>query len=242
LIGLSQQDAEAKLTQLGLNPVVGATQYSDTVPEGQVIDQSVPEGQSAAAGSTVELTISQGKKTVVIPPLANVSQQDAVAALTNLGVKYDIREEASASVAEGVVIRQSHEGPVPVGTVVTLVVSMGDKVKVPDVFGMQEAQAQQALKDAGLQTVAPNYQTQKDMPDGVNINIVKPGAVLSASPDFNTWVDRGTAVHLAVRKAGDTGLIDPSKVDLSATGEQIQQQISDARKKLKQGVQQIVGN
>jgi eukaryotic-like serine/threonine-protein kinase len=242
LIGLSQQDAEAQLNQLGLKPVVGATQYSDTVPEGEVIDQSVPEGQQVTPGSTVELTVSQGKKTVVIPPLANVTQKDAVAALTDLGVKYDVREEASASVPAGVVIRQSHEGPVPVGTVVTLVVSMGDKMKVPDMFGMPEAQAQQVLKNAGLKTVDPNYQTQKDMPSGVDINIVKPGQVLSASPDFNTWVDRGTVVHLAVRKPNNVGLVDPTNVNLTIPTDQLQQQISNAKKKLKQGVEQIIGD
>ncbi len=99
------------------------------------------------------------------------------------------------------VIEQSPEAgqEVTAGDTVTLVVSIGNKVKMPDVFGLPVEGAVSQITGAGLKVVSINYQTQKDLPPGVDINIVKPGQVLSSIPDFNTWVDKGTGVSIAVR-------------------------------------------
>ncbi|MCL5256653.1 MAG: PASTA domain-containing protein, partial [Chloroflexi bacterium] len=194
--------AKSQATQMGLKILLGSSEYSDNVPEGVILDQSIKEGDEVPQGTVVEVSVSMGKKVVNVPPLVNVSQDDATASLDKLNIGYVIQQEPSAKVPAGVVIRQSHVGEVPVGTRVTLVVSVGDKVQVPNVFGFTEKDAQKALKDAGLGTADVNYQTQKDMPPGVSIEIVAPGHVLSATPDFKEWVNRGTVVHLAVRKPG----------------------------------------
>jgi 1A family penicillin-binding protein len=72
--------------------------------------------------------------------------------------------------------------------------------RVPDVFGMPEEQALRAIREAGLVVGSVNYQTQKDMPPGVNINIVQPRHVLSVTPTYGTVLPKGSIVFVAVRK------------------------------------------
>ncbi len=72
--------------------------------------------------------------------------------------------------------------------------------RVPDVFAMPEQQALKMIRDAGLVVGGVNYQTQKDMPPGVDIRIVPPGHVLSVTPTYGTLLPRGSTVYVAVRK------------------------------------------
>ena len=59
VVGMDVDDAENALENAGLKASTNE-ESSDTVPEGQVIAQSVPQGQQRPRGSTVELTVSSG--------------------------------------------------------------------------------------------------------------------------------------------------------------------------------------
>lgn len=60
--GQSQTDAQNAITALGLTIASVKSDYSDTVPEGSVIDQSIAEGQMVNPGTGVTLTVSLGKQ------------------------------------------------------------------------------------------------------------------------------------------------------------------------------------
>jgi serine/threonine-protein kinase len=59
VVGMDVDDAENALEDAGLKASTNE-EPSDTVPEGQVIAQSVPQGQQRPRGSTIELTVSSG--------------------------------------------------------------------------------------------------------------------------------------------------------------------------------------
>ena len=59
LVGMDVDDAENALENAGLKASTNE-ESSDTVPEGQVIAQSVPQGQQRPRGSTIQLTVSSG--------------------------------------------------------------------------------------------------------------------------------------------------------------------------------------
>jgi eukaryotic-like serine/threonine-protein kinase len=59
VVGMDVDDAENALEDAGLNASTNE-EPSDTVPEGTVIAQSVPQGQQRPRGSTIELTVSSG--------------------------------------------------------------------------------------------------------------------------------------------------------------------------------------
>lgn len=81
--------------------------------------------------------------------------------------------------------------PTPQGPTATPAPPPG-KVNVPSVIGMSEEQAQQSIKNAGLATSFPNYQTQ--------FTSQPPGHVLSQQPQPGTVVNRGSTVLIAVRR------------------------------------------
>ncbi len=59
VVGMDVDDAENALEDAGLKASTNE-ESSDTVPEGQVIAQSVPQGQQRPRGTTIELTVSSG--------------------------------------------------------------------------------------------------------------------------------------------------------------------------------------
>ena len=64
--GMDAASAESKLTQSGLSAVRGSSEYSDAVPEGSVISQSVSAGSKAARNSTVTIVISKGIQSFIV--------------------------------------------------------------------------------------------------------------------------------------------------------------------------------
>jgi hypothetical protein len=76
----------------------------------------------------------------------------------------------------------------------------GNLVMAPNIIGLPEGEAQSQIRAAGLATAPPVYQTQADMPPGVDITSVPVGAVISASPLPGARIERGTVVTIAVRK------------------------------------------
>ena len=64
VVGKSEQDARSALSGIGVEVSSVSSDYSDTVPEGCVISQSISEGTYVNPGTGVTLTISLGKKVV----------------------------------------------------------------------------------------------------------------------------------------------------------------------------------
>lgn len=61
-------------------------EYSDTVKEGYVISQSLPEQTTVAIGSEIELVISSGKESVDVPDVFGKSYAEAKQMLTDSGL------------------------------------------------------------------------------------------------------------------------------------------------------------
>ncbi len=61
------------------------TKYSDTVPEGSIISQSVKAGEKVKKETQIDLIVSAGPAQITIPDLAGKSQIDAYITLLELG-------------------------------------------------------------------------------------------------------------------------------------------------------------
>lgn len=73
------------------------------------------------------------------------------------------------------------------------------RIRIPNLVGLPEDDAQRLITDAGLMTTYVNYQGPGDVPDHA-LNSVPVGHVLSQMPASNTTVSSGTMVYLAVRR------------------------------------------
>lgn len=63
VVGASQSHAESALAGAGLKYTYADSQYSDTVPAGNVISQT-KSGETVAVGTTITLTLSKGKQEI----------------------------------------------------------------------------------------------------------------------------------------------------------------------------------
>lgn len=151
--GKSQDEAQRSLTDAGLAVGAVTDAYSEDVPQGQVISQSVAAGTSLAHDSAVDIVLSKGREPLTVPTLSGLSASAAKSAIEDLGLVAAPTEAYSDTVAEGQVIsQQTREGStLHRGDSVAYTVSKGpEKVAIPDVVGLQREEARSRLEGAGF--------------------------------------------------------------------------------------------
>jgi serine/threonine-protein kinase len=159
---------------------------SMTVPNGVVVSWS-PQGNAVLPGTAVNLVISAGKPTAIVPgAAAGTTFAQADASLRGAGFYVDQANAYSNDVPIGQVISMS---PPPgtslvVGTTVTVTVSLGPRmVTVPSsVVGLSVDQAESLLSGLGIGV------------DGVQGYLTEP--VTGTVPTVGTQVRYGAAVQL----------------------------------------------
>jgi beta-lactam-binding protein with PASTA domain len=118
------QQAQTELTNAGFKSSV--TRAASSRPKDIVIAQAPTAGVTAVGGTTVKLTVSSGKKPVVVPQVVGQTQGSAVNALTAKGLKAVLHNVGSAKLAGIVVAQKPPAGKeVDKGSSVTLNVSTG---------------------------------------------------------------------------------------------------------------------
>ncbi len=124
--GMSDKDAQKKLTDAGFQ--IGFVRLADsaTEPSGTVLSTDPAKNTQAHKGDTVDLTESNGK--VSVPDVTGHSMQDAQQELSALGLQVDAPQpDSSCKVQAGTpVIRQSIVGDQPQGAEIQLYYCFGD--------------------------------------------------------------------------------------------------------------------
>jgi eukaryotic-like serine/threonine-protein kinase len=188
VVGLSQTQATIDLQGAGLVAGTITNVATTSVNPGQVLVQSPVAATGVAKGSAVDLQISQN--TAAVPDVTGVARSDAEQTLENAGFVVSVQFKASASVASGRVIQQTPTGGVTAmtGSTVTITVSTGvAQVTVPDVGGMTQADAVNALTAVG-------FKTQVTLHTGGG----PVGTVISQSPAANAKAPAGSTVQITV--------------------------------------------
>jgi serine/threonine-protein kinase len=149
--GQSREDAERALTEAGFKVKV-EEEFSDSVPEGNVISQSPEGGRQASKGRTVTITVSQGVEGVEVPRLTGLQRNEAEQQLSSLGLTAEVTEEESTS-APGTVTKQDPAAGTSVdkGAAVKLTVAK-ERPEIPDVTTGNPTveEATQTLEEAGF--------------------------------------------------------------------------------------------
>ena len=124
----------------------------DSIPRGFVISQNPVAGTKMSPESTVDLVVSKGPSLLEISDLSRKSPEDAIQILETLGFKYELIEEFSENVEIGLV-----SGTLPeAGEIVTpdqliqVIVSLGIKIEVPEVEGLNYEDAIKILEELNL--------------------------------------------------------------------------------------------
>ena len=124
----------------------------DSIPRGFIISQNPVAGTKMSPGSSVDLVISNGPSLIEISDLSRKSLVDAIQILETLGLEYEFVEEYSEDVSVGLV---SHTLPaageiVTPDEIISVIVSLGIKIEVPEVEGLGYEAALDILEEAGL--------------------------------------------------------------------------------------------
>jgi serine/threonine-protein kinase len=169
VVGARESEAVATLRAAGLAPRV-VDIFSDE-PEGVVIAQDPKGGTSIVEGSEVRINVSKGQQQTGLPNVVGRSFEDGAAALRQAGFE-PVRRDVEAEEPEGTVVGMSPGAGTlaPPGTKVTLNVSLGvSTTSVPEVVGLDEANAQATLENEGWSVVIRDTTTANPDEDGIVI-------------------------------------------------------------------------
>ena len=124
----------------------------DEVPIGFVISQNPIAGKKMGPDSTVDLVVSLGPSLIQISDLSKKSSEDAIQILNTLGLGFEIIEEYSSEFEEGIVINTIPEpgSIVTPDEIISITVSLGIRVEVPEVEGLNYEDAVNVLEELGL--------------------------------------------------------------------------------------------
>jgi serine/threonine-protein kinase len=143
--------------------------------------------------STVTLTVSTGPEAVQVPDLRGLTLDEATALLADLDLEVGkITRTDAPDVAEDEVISSDPAGGTDTapGSKVDLEVGTG-KVEVPNVVGMTQSEAQNALSKVGLQSESSFTQTDS----------AAEGTVIEQDPGNGKAVESGSTVKITVAQA-----------------------------------------
>ncbi|MFF7380108.1 Stk1 family PASTA domain-containing Ser/Thr kinase [Streptomyces massasporeus] len=195
LLAKTQEQAEDRLQDAGLELGKVKHAYSDTVERGQIISSDPKAGTRIRGNDAVGITVSDGPETVRVPALAGRQLDKARSLLKEDGLEPGmVTREFSEDVPRGSVItaRPADGTKVRAGTGVALVVSKGAPVDIPDVTGSDEADARSELTEAGLKV--------KIATERVNSSEYDKGQVVRQSPASGGAAAEGDTVTLTLSK------------------------------------------
>lgn len=199
-IGMNEEKATKALEKLGLE--VEIEEEVSSKSRGTVIDQSIDEGEKLDPTKKKELkitlTVSKGNYTIIGDYLG-MDVEKAKEALAKLGFEVVVKEEESEKPV-GTVIDQSLQSghkvdPDETNRTITLTVSSGVKIEVPNVVGMDINAAKSRLESKGFVVVLNKLSTDSLTEEEINQIVVN--RVVRQSPDaFSTVTKNGETVTL----------------------------------------------
>lgn len=149
--------------------------------------------------------VQNEQEMVKVPDLRGMTEEEARRKLdgTDIGMKVQNERKPSNQYKEGEIMSQD---PVPdtevaKNSTITVVISSGEEakmVRVPDVEGRSEAEAEKMLQDAKLTVVHGKAE---------NSDEVEEGHVISSDPEAGTEVEEGTEVTIVISLGEDQATV-----------------------------------
>ncbi|MDQ1688464.1 MAG: eukaryotic-like serine/threonine-protein kinase [Frankiaceae bacterium] len=201
LLGLTRNEAAARLDQVGLKLGEVGQAYSPTIPTGRVTGQEPLPEISVRRGDSIAITLSKGPAPAKVPDIIGLSEADARAALAKVGIKVGSLDKRDDKAAAGTVLEVT---PAPgtavnAGSSVGLVLASGFNT-VPQVTGLPES-------DARAQLVSAGFKVQRTT---VIDPTVVPGTVTSQDPPGSARVKRGATITIVVAQPEPTPTTEPT--------------------------------
>ena len=215
LLGLDRAQAQASLQQVGL--VLSPDQRQQVVQDdndiGRVIVQDPPAGQRLTKGKSVIITVGVPPETVAVPDVVGTNIDQAQRNITGARLTLQIQEVDSVA-TKGRVLKQDPAGgaEVKAGTTVTLTVSRGNQLEMPDLEGQTPSQAQSILQRLGWTGTLKVVTAPTDNSDLVGRIIkqdVPAGTGFARDQTITVTVGQSSPSSTTSPSDGDEGIFDP---------------------------------
>jgi len=194
VVGLTVDEAEARVADAGLVVRIADGRYSTKVPAGSVLKVQPAEGSTLEQRDRVTLVPSLGPRPVPVPNLVGLPLAEAKQALRDADLKVgDLTEAFNERFDADQVIRQSvrADAEAPLGSGIDLVVSKGPTpVPVEKVIGFQRDEAVAVLETQGFVV-----DVQEEFSNRVEL-----GKVISQTPAKGTDLQPGRTATIVVSK------------------------------------------
>ena len=206
LAGMSVSEAKEAANSKGYR-ISDEVEYavSDSVPEDKVAAQWPKAGTEASHVEQIKLVVSLGASggDIDVPDVEGINIDDAIAAVSELGLKYRLVNEYRDVVEQGNVIRQTPSAGTHLNAEDYVTIhfcigtgtgseSEGDTV-VPSVLGKTIEEAEAALSEAGLTLGSVSNRT-----------FSRPaGTIINQSPASGTQVKTGAPISIVISRGSD---------------------------------------
>jgi eukaryotic-like serine/threonine-protein kinase len=189
--GDTEAEARAKLTAAGFTLVnVGdSVETKDCGDKPTVVKQTPASTEQLAVDQPVTLQLCSSPEQVRVPTnLVGGTQQAAEDALERVNLKVDIDEVDSASEAGKVLKVESEGEQVDPGSTITVTVSRGNLVEVPDVTNQSLEAARAVLNNRGFENISVQQSNEAG----------EPGTVIQQTPKGGDKKSKNTKITLTV--------------------------------------------
>lgn len=193
LRNMSEAQATRELQRCSLNIRVSREEHNPEIPDGYVISQMPRANESIKEDRTVEVVLSLGARTEVVPELRGMSLRQGRILLGrhNLRVGRVARVHTFGDARETVLATTPSVGEELVeNSVVDIVVAVGGQKReylMPDLTGQDMLFIRERLRDMGFRISGVRYETRQD---------VFPNTIIGQSPRPGTLIRQGDSIEL----------------------------------------------
>lgn len=193
IVGVEEDDAKRRLTDLGLQVADVHEQASTEIPAGHVIQQMPYAGATVKEGRRIYLTVSSGQEVVDMPDMVGMSLREAQLTIRRLGLTLGLVTSGySDSIGSDRIMYQSLQpgSSIQLGGTIDLVVSSGaSTISMPDLVGYTVDEARSVLVPLGM--------TVRSV-ERVESGALLAGTIVATDPPAMAIVTRDTSVVLRV--------------------------------------------
>ena len=228
VLDFSEQKALDMLKKAGFKNVKVEKVTSEDVPEGYVVDQSVKPNDAIPAESEIIIYVSGGAEQLEVPNVEGYSDAQACQMIEEAGFKVKHAYAFDDEVEKDFVIMQSPAAGemAAAGSEIVITVSNGSEdkeVSVPNLYGLTEQQAKDALESVNLKPGTVSSENDETMPAGqvISQSFVQ-GTTLTEGATVDFVVSEGPEEKVTMYTANISGTVTCNDASLDGTAVTVQ--------------------
>ncbi|MDI2032648.1 Stk1 family PASTA domain-containing Ser/Thr kinase [Saccharopolyspora sp. TS4A08] len=204
LSGMTMTQAQQELEKVGLK--IGLTPDTKETSDSSMVDKIMDwdsKGTEVAKGTTINVVVGKAIPQTEVQDLRGQQLETARAFLVGAGFQVKVDQRDSDQPAN-TVIDQSPSGGTKArtGSTVTLVVSKGNQISMPNLEGMSKDEAEAALKAAGWS----GSLSESEQPTG---DSSKDDKVVGSSPQAGQKISKNQSITIYVGKYDSSSTSNP---------------------------------